>query len=123
MKTEYFLWPLLINSGDIFCLDQPAIPEMARYSSAEQTWTLTGVGGGGGEGRDYWTLCHSQTEGKIDKKKKKQQSEKEKVTYKDRERDKERGKEKARAPAARDKQTLTAGHEQGRHIHRRHKLE
>lgn len=51
------------------------------------------------------------------------QNGREKVTCKDREWDKEGGREKERAPAARDKQTLTAGHEQGSHSHSCHRLE
>lgn len=41
------IWSLLINSDDIFCLHRPAIPEIVRYSSAEQTRPLIGVGGVG----------------------------------------------------------------------------
>lgn len=49
-------------------MDGPAIPEIVRYPFAEQTRALTGVGGRGEDGvGGHWTLCHSQTEGKIDK--------------------------------------------------------
>lgn len=63
----------------------------------------------------YRSICHSQKE-------RKRQREKENVTCKDREWNKELGKEAERAPAARDRPTLTVGHELGSHSHSCHML-